>query len=91
MFIKAESNYSFVNYKDGEKDLFSKTLGFFENKLGEEFIRVHRSYLVNSNHIKFFDKKTSSLVMTTETKVPVSSRNGYTWWINYLFSNKKQL
>jgi two-component system, LytTR family, response regulator len=60
--------------------LKKKTMQFFEDSLPtEEFIRVHRSYIVNASLITRIDphEKDSYLVLlTTGVRIPVS-KNGY--------------
>lgn len=52
-FIKAESEYSKITLVNkGKEILISKNLGYFEKLLEpNSFLRVHRSYLVNMQHV----------------------------------------
>ncbi|MEM7382681.1 MAG: LytTR family DNA-binding domain-containing protein [Bacteroidota bacterium] len=52
VYFEAFDNYSFVYDLKGDKKLCDYSLGFLEKRLGMEFSRVHRKYIVNSNHIK---------------------------------------
>ena len=54
VMIKAETNYSLIYMRDGSKILVSTTLKIIEErfKLENSFERVHRSFLVNLNHMK---------------------------------------
>ncbi len=58
----------------------NKTLSSFEKSLDEtQFIRVHRSYLVNTayiNRIEVYEKEGHLAILTNGARVPVS-RNGY--------------
>jgi two-component system, LytTR family, response regulator len=50
--IISEGKYSFVTYKDGKKFLASKTLLEWEEILPDKyFIRIHRSAIVNFEHV----------------------------------------
>lgn len=50
-YVKAEGSYSkFITNE--EEYLQSGNLGFFEIKLPDDFIRVHKSFIVNYKHIK---------------------------------------
>lgn len=52
LFLKAESNYTEIFYKDGSKKLLSKTLKIIEECLpSQTFFRIHKSYVVNVGHI----------------------------------------
>ncbi|HWV75441.1 MAG TPA: LytTR family transcriptional regulator DNA-binding domain-containing protein [Pseudosphingobacterium sp.] len=68
--IKANGNY--VELKIGERRVaLRKNLKEFEAKLptGHPFIRVHKSYLVNRNHISSFNQLEINLL--DGTKVPI--------------------
>ncbi len=52
LYLRAESNYTEINYKDGSKKLLSKTLKVLEACLpSAQFFRVHKSYVINAAHI----------------------------------------
>jgi two-component system LytT family response regulator len=52
LYLKAESNYTEINYTDGSKKLLSKTLKVLEDILpSHQFFRIHKSYVVNAAHI----------------------------------------
>ncbi len=79
---KAEGNYTTVYLEGKEKiELVCKTLKEFEELLAEfNFIRTHRSYLVNLSHIKEYRRGNESesdgeggcLLAANNIKVPVS-------------------
>ena len=50
-YFEAYDNYSFVVDQDGEKRLCDFSLIFLESRLGKDFIRVHRKYIVNRSRI----------------------------------------
>jgi two-component system LytT family response regulator len=52
VFIDAEDKYVFLHTTDGKKHLTDFTINVLNEKLPEEFVRIHRSYIVNSEHIK---------------------------------------
>ncbi|MCB9225067.1 MAG: LytTR family DNA-binding domain-containing protein [Crocinitomicaceae bacterium] len=52
VYFKADGNYSEVITSSNKPILVAKTLKFYEDVMqGYGFLRVHQSYLVNSNHI----------------------------------------
>jgi two-component system LytT family response regulator len=61
---------------EGEKIIVSRTLKEYEEMLTEcGFYRIHKSYLVNLQHIKRFDRQDGGyFAMTNGLKVPVASR-----------------
>ena len=51
--IEAISNYSKIFFNNGKTIVVAKVLHWFEDKLGTtDFIRIHRSHLINSMHIE---------------------------------------
>ncbi len=52
VFIEAEDRYVFLHTIDGKKHLTDFTVASLEEKLSEQFVRIHRSYIINSDYIK---------------------------------------
>ena len=51
--LQADSNYTIIHMKDMQKLVVSKTLKDFEELLDDnQFVRVHKSYIVNLRYIK---------------------------------------
>ena len=75
--IRCESDnyYTIIFFKDGTSLMVSKTLKEMEQKLEEyDFVRTHKSHLVNMRCIMNFIKDEMMVVMTDGVKVPVSKR-----------------
>ncbi|GGG46658.1 DNA-binding response regulator [Croceivirga lutea] len=51
LYLKADNNSTDFHMRDGRKISAFKTLKSFEEKLPQNFVRVHQSYIINSNHI----------------------------------------
>lgn len=72
LFIKAISNYSTIFLANGQKILTSKTLKTWEAEINHTyFYRCHRTYLVNSKHIKSINLKTNTLQIN-EVLIPIA-------------------
>ncbi len=73
-YCAAESNYTRVVMADGKKVMVAKTLKELDDTLaGDDFIRVHNSYLVNINHIKKYVKGDGGyIVMPDDTQITIS-------------------
>jgi len=52
IYIEAEEKYVFLHTTDGKKHLTDFTISSLEEKLPDQFIRIHRSYIINSDYIK---------------------------------------
>ncbi len=74
--VEADGNYSTFYLCGGKKLLVSKPLVEFDKVLIDKgFFRIHKSYLINLNHMRHFDKKDGGYVMMTNgIEVPVASR-----------------
>ncbi|KQN35156.1 two-component system response regulator [Pedobacter sp. Leaf41] len=58
IYIEADSNYSIVHLSNQEKITVSKVLREFEELLPtEQFVRVHKSNIINLNHLKEYNSK----------------------------------
>lgn len=75
--IRCESDnyYSILYFKNGTNLMVSKTLKEMEQKLEEyDFVRTHKSHLVNIRCIMNFIKDEMVVLLSDGTKVPVSKR-----------------
>lgn len=78
--IEAEDKYVFLHTVDGNKHLTDFTLSNLEEKLPEEFIRIHRSNIINTEFIKEIRKGFNGALVfvlnnSTETKITSSRSN----------------
>jgi two-component system LytT family response regulator len=73
IYSEASNNYSKLILKDGNRYLISKTLKDVQEVLEEEhFLRVHRQYIVNLNHVKQFNRNESLLTMDNGDHIPIA-------------------
>lgn len=72
--IEADRMYSVVYTRSQKKYMVAKKLSYYENLLcnEKEFIRLHRSWIVNLNKIETYSKKEKEVKLETDFKVPVS-------------------
>jgi len=58
IYIEADSNYSVVHLSNQDKITVSKVLREFEELLpSDQFVRVHKSSIINLNHLKEYNSK----------------------------------
>jgi len=76
LYCESDSNYCKVKCIDGKEIHLAKTLKFIEELINNSiFFRIHKSYLVNLNYIKSFDKINDlSVKLTNGEDLPVSVR-----------------
>lgn len=68
-FLRANDNYTLLQFKS-DSLLITKNLKYFEEHLSSStFCKIHRSYLVNLNHIQSYS---NSSVKILNTDLPVS-------------------
>ena len=73
IYAASDNNYTTFYINDGRKILISKSLKHFELKLSNFFFfRIHQKFLLNTNYIKQFSKRTEEVVLSTNEKLPVS-------------------
>jgi two-component system LytT family response regulator len=79
LFLEAADDYVKIHTKEGAF-LKNKTMSFFENTLPkEQFVRTHRSYILNVQEITRIDpyeKENHLAILRSGARVPVS-KNGY--------------
>lgn len=76
IYAEAENSYTILNLKSGEKIVSSRTLLDYENLLADAgFIRIHRSFLININYIRSYQKGEGGVVtMSNGMEIDVSRR-----------------
>jgi len=77
-YCHAEKAYSVIVTYTGKKIILSKSLKELQEQLPEnQFLRTHKTYLVNIYYIrKFVRAKESYVLLKSGTRIPVSIRNG---------------
>jgi len=74
VYIEAEGRYSRIFLVGGPSHLESRNLGELEAELDGNFIRIHRSLLVNRHHITSLNKNQDRIGLSNKTELPVSRR-----------------
>ncbi|MEO8147668.1 MAG: LytTR family DNA-binding domain-containing protein [Bacteroidia bacterium] len=76
MYCGAESNYTNVKMANGTKVLVAKTLKDIDETLsGNDFYRIHNSFLINLNHIKKFVRGDGGYVLMNDGEQITISRS----------------
>lgn len=73
VYCESDSNYTSIILTSGKRYLVSKTLREVQEFLeGRNFLRVHRQYVVNLDHIRMYKRgEGNSLIMSNEVSIPV--------------------
>ncbi len=74
LYCESENNYTRFFVAGGQQCMVSKTLGDIQEVLeGRNFVRVHRQYLVNLDHIKKYVRGDGNyLIMSNDENIPVA-------------------
>ena len=74
VLLEANRAYTLLYLSDGSKITASKPLKHYQAQLAlsSDFIRIHRSFLLNINFLKSYQKKTKSAELQDGRKIPVS-------------------
>lgn len=73
-YIQADGSYSTIYSADGKNIFTSKKLGDYNDLLSADFFRIHHSIIVNMNFVDRIDRKSMSVILKDETKLPLSRR-----------------
>lgn len=76
IFCEADQNYTKIHLVSGKCIMVSKTLKHIEDLLPEElFFRIHKSFLVNLNYIKSYNRKDGhKVLLDNEVQLDVANR-----------------
>lgn len=73
IYCEASNNYSKLILTDGNRFIISKTLKDVQEVLEEaHFLRVHRQYIINLNHVKHFNRNEGILTMDNGEHIPIA-------------------
>ncbi len=73
VMCKASRQYTEIILECGKMILSSKTLSYYQDLLGPElFLRVHRSHLINLNHVQEFNKQNDEVILSNCNHVKLS-------------------
>jgi DNA-binding LytR/AlgR family response regulator len=75
ILLEAKVNYTNIYLKNGKKVMLAKTLKSFEELLlNHQFCRIHRAFLINSNHLQAYNSDLGEAILTNNHRVSASRR-----------------
>lgn len=75
IMLEGFSNYTLFHLQSGKQRLFARPIRHFEEQLLiENFVRVHRGFLVNSSCIVGYDRIENKLQMKNNLEAMISRR-----------------
>ena len=76
LYLEASDSYTTVFTRDGKRTISSKHIRVFETNLDpKKFFRVHKSYIINLEHLKGFSRTEGNMAqLDSGALIPVSRR-----------------
>lgn len=76
LYLEASDSYTVVHVREGKRTISSKHIRVFETNLDpKKFFRVHKSYIINLEHLRSFSRSEGNMaVLDNGALVPVSRR-----------------
>jgi DNA-binding LytR/AlgR family response regulator len=75
IMLESQSNYSIFHLKNGKKRIYAHTIRYFENQLlHQQFIRVHRAFLINPSFLVEYNHEDGKLMMENNLEASISRR-----------------
>lgn len=72
LYFQSDLKYVHIQLMDGiSHDIYGK-LSEIEKTLGSLFLRIHKSYIVNTLHVRYLDKRERVLYLSDGSRLPVS-------------------
>jgi two-component system, LytTR family, response regulator len=72
--LEGTGNYTTFILSNGTRHLSSKSLCVYDQHLPADFVRVHKSCIINRRFVVRFDKKRRCILMKDEQEVKVARR-----------------
>lgn len=71
LYVQAQNSYTHFVEVSGKSWSMSKPLRFFQNQLNDlGFFRIHRSYMINLQHLRRFDKTEGLAYLINDQGIP---------------------
>ena len=75
LYLEGDINYTYFHFQFQKRILISHSLKYFEaDLLPRGFLRIHRSYLVNSRFVKRINLADSTITLVDGTELRVARR-----------------
>lgn len=76
--LKADKDYTWIHTLSGDCYLSSSGIGFLEQKLDSRyFVRIHRSYIINVDHIQGLHKDLNKFIISLPNAIEINVGRNY--------------
>ncbi len=75
VLLKGDINYTTIFMDNGKKKVLAHSIKYYEEFLETHgFLRVHKAFMINPNHIKTYHQDERKLIMTNGQQAVISRR-----------------
>jgi DNA-binding LytR/AlgR family response regulator len=75
VLLEGDANYTTIFMDNGKKKVLAHSIKYYEEFLKTHgFLRVHRTFLVNPNHVQTYHQEDRKLTMTNGQQAMISRR-----------------
>lgn len=75
VLLEGDINYTIFHFENGKQNMVAHSLKFFEPFLETYgFLRVHRSFMINPNHVRNLDQQQHKVTMNNGYEAIISRR-----------------
>jgi DNA-binding LytR/AlgR family response regulator len=75
ILLKGDVNYTIFHFDNGKTKVVAHSIKFFEEHLEMHgFLRVHRGFMINPNHVIEYNPENEFLMMSNGHKAQISRR-----------------
>jgi DNA-binding LytR/AlgR family response regulator len=79
VLLEGDANYTIFHLQCGKEKMVSHSIKFYESFLETHgFLRVHRSFMINPNHVKEYNQKNDVFTMSNGHKASIARRRKHT-------------
>ncbi len=84
IYIEANTPYTFIHHKNGQKIFCTQPLKEFDDKLNANgFLRIHKSYLINVKAVERYKKNGETVVQMCSGQILKLARSKRRLFIEY--------
>lgn len=84
LLLESSSNYTNFYTTNLEKITISKTMKEYESQLSKAFLRIHKSFIVNTQYIKFLNTTKKRLILQIPDHMMLKNTKGISFTIDML-------
>lgn len=89
IYFQSDLKYVIIKIKNKESERIYSKLSAIEPYLNKNFLRIHKSYILNTDFVDQIDKSNKTIILNNGEILPISDVN-YKTVINYFLEREKE-